>query len=263
MKKYSLFHIPLLSYYSSALCRDVAFNWKGIGFGYLFLLLVLCWLVLVINVDNQVKKFFDEETPDLISQFPTITVEKGQASIEELQPYYITYPETGETIAIIDTTGSINSLDSAHAPILLTRTQLMFKKSEVETRTFDLSKIDHYVLDKETLNGWIAMIKSYLALVIYPFLLIGSFVYRIIQMLIYAAIGLLFASICKTQLEYNQLLRLSVVAVTPCIIIGTVVWSFGISLPMEGLIYFLFTMAYLFFGIKSVGETDKEENETS
>jgi len=257
MKKYSLFHIPPLSFYSNALCRDVAFNWKGTGFGYLFLLLTLCWLVLIVSVDHQVAQFIDDEATDLISQFPTITVENGQASIEESQPYYITVPESGEIIAIIDTTSSINSMDDVLAPVLLTKTQIMLKKNKIETRTFDLSEISNYVLDKETLTGWAEFAKSYLSTAIYPFALTGSFIYRIMQMLIYAAIGMLFASICKTQLVYTQLLRLSVIAVTPCIIINTIVWSFGIYLPKEGLIYFLFTMVYLFLGVKAAAETDE------
>lgn len=252
MKKYTLFHIPPLSFYSTSLYRDVAFNWKGIGFGYLFLLLALCWLLLVINIDQHTGQFFDDEAPFVISQIPTITIENGQASIEELQPYFIYDPETAEEMAVIDTTGNINSLEGINAPVLLTRTQLIFKKNEFETRSFELSEIGDYVLDQETLYHWSNFIKSYLSVIIYPFALISSFIFRVIQVLIYAAIGMLFVLICKTQLEYSQLLRLSVVAVTPCIIINTVLWLSSVNLPMSGLIYFMLTMLYLFVGVKTV-----------
>ncbi len=258
MKKYTLFHIPPLSFFSTELYLDVADNWKGIGFGYLFLLLALCWLVLVISIDQSIDSYLDEYAPDLISQFPTITIIDGQASIEETQPYYINDPETGQIIGVIDTTGSITSLDRTEAVVLLTRTNVMFEKSKVETRTFNLSDVGDFVLDQEMLSGLVNITKSYLSVVIYPFALMGSYLYRIIQMLIYAAIGLLFASICKTKLEYDQLLRLSVVAVTPCIIISTLLWSISIDLPMEGLMYFLLTMVYLFLGIKTTAETQEE-----
>lgn len=258
MSKYTLFHIPPLSFYSTDLYRDMALNKKGVGFGYLFLLLALCWLVLVIAVGYHINSYLDENAPGLLSQFPEITIIDGQASIKEMQPYYISDQKTGEVIAVIDTTGSINSLDQTEAVILLTRTHLMVEKNDIETRTFDLSEAGDYIIDRELVSAWIDMTKSYLPIVIYPFALAGSYFYRIIQMLIYAAIGLLFASICKAELEYPQLLRLSVVAVTPSIIISTLLWTLGTNMPMSGLMYFILTMVYLFLGVKATTEAGEE-----
>ncbi len=55
MSKYSPFQIPLLSFYATDLYRDMALNKKGSGFGYLFLLLALCWLLLIIAAGYHVK----------------------------------------------------------------------------------------------------------------------------------------------------------------------------------------------------------------
>ena len=32
MRRYSIFHVPVMSFYSRALYRDVGLRWKGIGF---------------------------------------------------------------------------------------------------------------------------------------------------------------------------------------------------------------------------------------
>lgn len=258
MSKYAIFQIPLLSFYSTDLYRDTALNKKGVGFGYLFLLLAVCWFVLVLGVDYRVGLTLDEYAPPLISQFPTVTIIDGQASIEEIQPYYINDPETGEIIAIIDTTGSINSLEGTRASVLLTKTNVMFKKNERETRSFELDDIESFLLDQEILTTLVDVTKSYLWIAIYPFALVGSYIYRIIQVLIYAAFGLILASILKTELEYPQLLRLATVAVTPCIIINTFFWLFGISLPLGGFMFFILAMAYLFLGVKAVAEKVEE-----
>ncbi len=260
MSKYKLFQIPPLSFYSIELYKHMALNKKGVGFGYLFLLLAVCWLLLTFSMDYQIDSYLDKYAPGLISQFPTVTVINGHAFIEEQQPYFIHDPETSEVIAVIDTTGSINSLDSSDASILLTRTSVIFKKSDVETRSFDLSDIVEFELNQDMLTQWVDMTKSYLSIAVYPFALAGSYVYRIIQMLIYALIGLIFASILKVELDYPQLLRLSVVAVTPCIIINTLFWTFGANLPFEGLLYFILTMGYLFLGIKVTGEAIREQS---
>ena len=89
-----------------------------------------------------------------------------------------------------------------------------------------------------------------LALAIYPFAVFGSYVYRIVQVLIYAVIGLLFASLCKTTLSYAALIRLAVVAVTPCIIVGTILSLTDASIPR--FVYLLAALVYLFFAVKSI-----------
>ena len=259
MSKYSIFQIPLLSFYSTDLYRDMAFNKKGIGFAYLFFLLALCWLIIVLAVDNKVDAYFDEYSPGFLDQFPEITILNGNASIRESQPFYIDDPETGRPLAVIDTTGTINSLEQTEAVVLLTKKSVTFEKNEIETRTFDLTEVGDMVIDRRLLSTWIEMTKSYFPVVMYPFALSGSYFYRIIQMLIYAAIGLLFTSMLKAELDYSQLLRLSVVAVTPSILINTFLWVAGINVPMVGLIFFGLSMVYLYLGIKATTETEPEE----
>lgn len=259
MSKYSLFHIPPLSFFSTDLYRDMAFNRKGVGFGYLFLLLAFCWLILVFSLDSSFKSYLDENSPGILSQFPEITIIDGEASIKEMQPYYIDDLKSGEHIAVIDTKGTINSLDQTEAVILLTKTSVIFEKNKIETRTFDLSEVGDIVIDRTLLSNWIEAAKSWFAVFMYPFALAGSYFYRIIQMLIYAAIGLLFASINKTELEYTQLLRLSVVAATPGIIINTLFWVTGVNLPFAGFMYLILTLVYLFLGIKATTDVPVEE----
>ena len=229
MSKYSLFQIPLLSFYSTDLYRDMAFNKKGTGFAYLFLLLAFCWLVIIFAMDSKIDAYFDEYSPAFLDQFPEITIQDGKASILESQPYYIDDPETGRPLAVIDTTGTINSLEQTEAVMLLTKNTVTFEKSKMETRTFDLSEVGDMVIDRTLLSTWVEAAKSYMAVVMYPFALAGSYFYRIIQMLIYAAMGLVFASMLKVEPDYSQLLRLSVVAATPAILINTFLWVAGIA----------------------------------
>lgn len=259
MSKFSIFHIPLLSFFSTDLYRDMALNKKGIGFGYLFLLLAFCWLLIAFSMNSKIGTYFDDYAPGFLDQFPEITIMDGKASIRESQPYYIDDPETGMPLAVIDTTGSIESLEQTEAVILLTRDRVTFEKNKIETRTFELSEVGDMVLDRTLLSTWVEATKSYMAAFIYPFALGGSYFYRIIQMLIYAAIGLVFASMLKTELDYSQMLRLSVVAVTPAILINTLMWLLGINIPMAGLIYFGLTMVYLYLGVKATTETEPDQ----
>ena len=117
----------------------------------------------------------------------------------------------------------------------------------------DLSEVENFVLDSDRIMGWLHITEKLIAITIYPFALLGSSFYRIVQALLYAAIGLLFASWCKATLSYAALLRLAIVAVTPCIIVGTVLGLVGVPLP--SLVYLLIALLYLFFAVKANSQT--------
>jgi len=264
MRRYSIFHVPALSFFSKKLYIDVGLNWKGVNFLYLLLLLAVCWIPTVINLHRGISNFVNNEAPAIVNQVPEITITDGQVSVKETQPYYIKDPDSNEPLAIIDTTGQIKSLEDTDAFCLLTGNKLITKKSEFENTTYDLSNVKAFAVDSERITGWLQIGRKFLAVVIYPFALSGSYVYRIIQALIYAAIGLLFASFCKTTLSYAALIRLAVVAVTPCIIVSTILGLTGTSVPPY--LYLVLALAYLFFAVKSISgipEVHEDEGQIS
>ena len=250
MRRYSIFHVPALSFFSKKLYIDVGQNWKGANFLYLLLLLAICLIPTMINLHRGISNFVNNEAPAIVNQVPEITITDGQVSIKETQPYYIKDPDSDEPLAIIDTTGQIESLEDTDAFCLLTGNKVITKKSEFENRTYDLSNVKAFVVDSERITGWLQIGRKFLAVVIYPFVLLGYYMYRIVQALIYAAIGLLFASFCKTTLSYAALIRLAVVAVTPCIIVGTILGLTDTSIPH--FLYLVAALVYLFFAVKSI-----------
>ncbi len=260
MRKYSIFHVPALSFFSKKLYIDVGLNWKGVNFLYLLLLLAVCWIPTVIKVHHDIADFVDNEAPAIVNQVPEITITDGQVSIEEPQPYYIIDPDSNEPLLIIDTTGQIESLEGTDAICLLTGNKIITKENEFESRTYDLSGVKEFAVDSERITGWLHTGRKFLAVVMYPFVVLGSYVYRIVQALIYAVIGLLFASFCKTRLSYTALLRLAVAAVTPCIIVGTILSLTDSSMP--DYLYLVAALGYLFFAIKSIASIAEVHEET-
>ncbi len=253
-KKFSIIHIPVLSFFSKELYIDVGQNWKGVNFLYLLLLLAICLIPTMIKIRVGVSNFVNNETPAIVNQVPEITITDGQVSIKETQPYYIKDPDSDEPLAIIDTTGQIESLEGTDAFILLTGNKVIIKESEFENRTYDLSNVKAFAVDSERITGWLHTVRKFLTVVIYPFALLGSYLFRIVQALIYAAVGLLFASWCLVRLSYATLLRLAVVAMTPCLLAKTIFGIADIHLPYAILISLVITLAYLFFAVKANSE---------
>jgi hypothetical protein len=251
MKKFSIIHVPLFSFFSEELYRDVGLNWKGVGFGYLFLLLVVCTVPGMFKFQKGLSNFIDKEAPRYVSQVPRITIEKGEVHIDEQQPYYITIPDSNKIAAIIDTTGRVQSLDNTEAFVLLTKTKLVSRQSKSEIRVYDLANVKHFVLEQSTIMKWLDIGKKLLVPILYPIVVVGSFIFRVIQALIYAAIGYIFDRWCKTKLSYPALIRLAVTAVTPCIIVGTIFEYASVKLPLAGIWFFLAAMGFLFYGVRA------------
>ena len=263
MKRYSIIHIPVLSFFSKELYRDVGLNWRGFGFLYLLLLLAICSIPGMFKMKEGLSNFIEKDVPPLLEQLPGITIADGQVSVDVPQPYYIRDPDSNDILAIIDTTGEIESLVDTGALVLLTKTKLIYRKSEVEYRIYELSTIkEELILDQERIMGWLNTFEKVFVPVLYPIIVLGAYVFRIIQALIYGVIGLIFASWLRVKLLYSSALRLAVVAVTPCIIINTVLIGTSVKLPFSTtvlwLLFFLITMAYLLLGVKSCSQMDMQ-----
>lgn len=260
MKKFSIVHLPVLSFFSKDLYRDVGLHWKGICFGYLLLLLAVCWIPMMVRIHTGFTGFVKNDAPNFVDQVPEITITDGQVAINEPQPYFIREPDSNQIIAVIDTTGSIESPADANAFFLLTDNK-MITQTDFETRTIDLSHVKSFTIDSPTIMRWLYTAQKFIVIILYPLALLSSYVYRIIQALIYAAVGLLFASTCRVSLSYGALLRLAVAAMTPCIIMKTVFALTGVVFPCIGILYIFITLAYLYFGVYACSQTPLTEQE--
>src|SRR5215470_9276887 len=170
MKRYSIFHPFVLSFFSKDLYRDVAHHWRGVGFLYLLLLLTICWIPTAIKMGADFSKFANDEAPGILDQVPNISITKGEVSITEQMPYTIKSPKTGETLAIIDTTGQ-TTVESSNAPLLLTKTSLMVRQNNrSESRVYNLSGVSQFLLTKERLYNWLNLAKTFLPIIVFPFM---------------------------------------------------------------------------------------------
>lgn len=251
MKRYNAIQAVVLSLFSPSFYRDVGQHWRGTGFGYLFLLLAVLWIPVMVKWHGAITRSVAEHSPAFINQIPAITIAHGVVSADCTMPYVIKEPSSQEPLVIIDTTGATTSLANQRAGMLLTRSKFIVRQGPSETRAYDLSKIDDFKLDHNRVQRWANQLAQYLATGLYPFILLASYVYRMIQTLIYALIGLLFAKLLHATVDYNALVRLSAFALTPVLLLCTV--QEILTLPLTGwwLICLVVAMVYLFLAVKA------------
>jgi hypothetical protein len=250
MKRYSIFHPLVLSFFSKSLYRAVAKHWRGTGLLYLFIVLALFWIPTIIKGQLATSAWVDADSKEITKQIPAITISKGQVSTDVTTPYFIKDPKTGTDIAVIDTTGTYTSLENTEAKFLLTKSKLIMSKSATETQTYDLSGVQSFYVDRSRVEGWLAAAKRWFIPVLYPLAVIFSFIFRAIQLLIYALIGLLFARMLHANLSYKTLVRLSAIAITPVLVLDLVFEFVPIHIPRWTLLGIVIALAYLFFAVK-------------
>ncbi|NQU16758.1 MAG: DUF1189 family protein [Candidatus Saganbacteria bacterium] len=258
-----IFQTVFNSFYSKPLYQDVVKKWKGIGFSYLFLLILLLSVPVFIKFCIVFEGFINLEAKpyvkQLVSQMPAVTIKKGEVSIDQPVPYIIKDSD-GQTMMVIDTSDDLKNVEKyKDVPILLTKDTLLVAKSEYETRSFDLSDIDEELsFDKKIAAEWAAIGFKWVPFVVYPltviFMILFTFLLRIIQVLIHGLIGMLFASVLKIKLDYGVLLRLASVAITPALVIGMLLDSLSINFVFQRFLLFIVAMGYLYYSISANAE---------
>ncbi len=246
MKQFPFYKALYLPFFSRALYRDVIENWKGLGYLYLLLLVTIASVVTII-VGNiyLINWLSSEEYKKFINQVPYITIKDGKLSIDRPLPYNITTDE-----------GVFITFDNSEEPatparIHVSEDYIHAYKSSVETRTYDISEIPDIDFGKEELEI-IAnkIVKIIGVIIIIPTILIVT-IYRIILSIFYGITGLIINAIMKTNLTFDQLVRVSVVAVTPVVIIDLVLVIAQIHMPYWWLMGVFVVIGYMIFGLKA------------
>ncbi|NIQ37434.1 MAG: DUF1189 domain-containing protein [Proteobacteria bacterium] len=240
-----------MSFFSKDFYQDVGRSWKGFSLVYLLFVLFLCWIPTMITLQHQMSDFVHKSAPEFLVQIPKITILRGELSIDEEEPYFIKDPENSDVFAIIDTTGQYTSLNDGTAKILITKKKVILKKSMRETRTFDLSDIENFVLDQDLIAKWMEIFEKWFVFMLLPVVVFGSFLYRTVQVMIYGAIGIIFSKVVKIRLGFQSLMSIAIMAITPVLIADVVIGLTKVSIPLWTLWGFIIAMGFLYYGVKA------------
>lgn len=267
MRQYTMVHALYLSFFSRALYRDVAVRWKGFCLVYLLAVLALCTIPGVLRMQSDLGAWLSDQAPAYIRQLPDITIAKGILSINEPEPYRILNEKTGEPVVIFDSTGEIPSLEGSRAFALFTKTTLMVKKGEKETRIFNLSDLEGETITINRGNAY-DLLDSFVAVfpvVLYPFALFFSFLLWSAGALVLTLFGSLYARRLSLTLDARSVIRISVIALTPALLLGALMTTVGFALPYWWLVSMLGSLAYVSYGIQANvpplnhGSTDEKD----
>lgn len=209
----------------------------------------MSWLIFSFQIQHELNFAYKENSDKYVQQIPVITFKHGKISTPENRPYIIIDPDSKEKIAIIDTSGTYKTIQEAQVPILLTETQFISQSKPGETKIKEIPTDFDFVADPQVIKGYVANYLGYLWIAFLVLFTLGSYVYRIAQALLYALIGKIGSAMFGFHLNYDSILPIAMVSITPVIVLSTVLDFFNVTFPYQGLLYFFLGMFYLFYGI--------------
>lgn len=250
MSKYNVIQGIYKSFYSPDFYRDVGANWGGKAFFYLFFLLALSWIGQTFIIQTTISHLYQQGSEAIIKQIPVITIKDGVASTPSSQPYVIKDMDGHDKVfAVIDTSDKEVDINNFKGTLLLTKDKLITRPKANEVRVYEFPKSLNATLDPTQINSHIESVIGYAWIAIFILALLTSYIYRIVQVLLYAIIGKIFSLLTGSRVFYGKILQITMVALTPAIILASVLDLCSYTLPNEDYICFGLTMLYMAFGI--------------
>jgi hypothetical protein len=237
-----------LAFYSKHTYIRAAREWKGIGFGYLFVMIFLSTVCIGVWVHAWANLAIMQIEKLILPQMPTMTFKEGRLTIDKELPYVITV--NGTNIVRFDKTSALPGDAAEYAPLVLGETSFAHHvRATGMVKEWIYKKIFSAIIDPLGIAKHIAFLKTWLGLIVALILLPIHFGFVACQTLLLGAIGRVFTSTMNFILSYSKLVRISVVAVTPGVVLGTLLIVTNQFFPLWLGIYGIMAAVYLFYGV--------------
>ncbi len=248
------------SFYSASLYRQVR-QWRGKAFLYLGLVLLVCWIPGMVKAHRLFSMAMQKLETEVAPKIPDIRFEKGKIYTPENRPYVYNFSDKDKTLGIIiDTSGKFTTLEGQNARILLTRDKLIVreKSGKITIHDLSLSKASPLIIDKAFKQKVFTMIRRWSMILLFPLILLASYLKRLFQAFLIALLGLAIVSILQAELHLGELFSIAMVAMTPAMILQTC-WLFT---PMTNRYSWLISagliLAYFIYGINAASTKEPE-----
>jgi len=248
MAQFRIYQALYLAFFSSALYRDVARNWKGVAAIYVLLLVALAWVPTAVRLQLAVLHFAEHYAPHIVEQMPVVHIDQGRVRVEAEMPYVIRIRDRETRLAVLDTTGATTNLAQAQAPMLLTATELVVRDGG-DVQRYPLEHLDGVRLDGESLAQWVALSRFISVPIMSAVMILFLVVYRMGQAFLFGGIGWLFRRVRPPAMPYQSLVRVAAVAATPSVWFEVLAASMGYAVPAP--ILLAVVLAYLYFGVQA------------
>jgi len=238
-------------FYNQVFYKEVVQNWKGVGFTFLLILLALLTIPRIYQVQTQINHLVENVFPELIQEFPTVTIKNGNLSINQISPLIIRDKETFDAEIIFDTSGKYISLENTTASVLITSKQIFLKNNGSHPYILEVNRYDDMVIDKEKISEILPRLSSFGIVVYFPVSIAVSLITVYFKAFLLSLVGLIFLKLRRSRLAYTTLFRLTTFSIAPGIIVASVLQLLSVSMNMVAWVVLGLHLGYLYFAVDS------------
>lgn len=224
------------------------------SFLYLLLLFLVIYSINGTKTFILSRYFIDEKIAEFAEKVPEFRLQNGEFVFEGKMPYYIS-SSTSE-VFVIDTTGQVTKsvLDTAKSGLLITKDKVYIKRNALELQEFNLREApEGFTLTKAKVIEFLPKL-SWIMLVFIVFGFVFVLAWKLLNAVLLALVGLIANSVFKAKLSYGQLLSISIYALTLPMLLElaySLVLVTGVYIPRFWMIYWLISILYVTFAVKS------------
>lgn len=259
MKQDSLPEGIALSFFSKSFYQRVGSQWKAKSAAYLAIVVVACSIPAMVQVKANISTTLHHMREVFLAKIPTLEIVKGEVKASVNTPYEIRFTDGAKEFFLIDLTGQMTSLSQTNATVLLTKNKLLVRKTAAEISEYDLSKVDHFLLNPTRLSRWFDWVQKWVPRLAMMVIVLFSFITRFVEALLLAIVGTLLVHWVGTRLQFSQLVTLSIVSMTPALVWNAVMFSHPGRL--KEIMSLWLTVSYFVFAINSATDTPMDEPE--
>lgn len=244
-----------LAFYSPHVYVRAAREWRGIGFGYLFCLILISTACIGIWVHTWTNVAIAQIEKVLLPQLPKMTFQDGKLAIDKELPYVIRINDV--PVARFDKTDELPAEPSEFSPLVLGETKAsQYIKRTGKVKEWIYDKVLSTVIDPLGVARYVQFLKTWLGVIVAAIILPIHFAIVATQTLLLGVIGRVFTSTMSMHLTYSRLVRIAVVAVTPGVVLGTILLVANQFFQLWLGIYGIMAAGYMFFGVYSNKHAD-------
>lgn len=236
---------------------------KGIFFFYTVILTLIFACPLFTNLTSKYSAFFKEELFPACRQIPAIEIKNGRLTYDGPETLTIKMEDKGRALVVFHSGTSITDINQVNSYVLVLSDKIITSTPSGK-RIVDIKGTGkEFSVPAGFFDIWVRVISIALMILLVPIMLFGIFIRRIVHIAIFALVAFVVFKIKKVDsVKLAQCWRLSVVAVTPIVLILTL-FNFMFSPGVMGaLLNIVITGAYLYFGIDSFFQ-EQEESENN
>lgn len=241
------------SFFSKKQYIEVLGNWQGFGFRYVFILSFIITIISSLSLQKLFNNYLDLYIIPIVSQLKT-----NPQTIHPLESYYLRDPQSGKVIALVDPTGK--SFDQQAAPITFNHQMIQIKDENGRKTTvqFQWAGFNNSDINRDNILSWIHTLKRYFLLILFPPLMLLTIALYLIKSSLFAVIALLISKLQRLFLGYQECLRLTVVAMTPALLLKAITSYFSLQIPPS--CWVIITLFYIYFGQQAFRKMIFENN---